>query len=72
MSTIQQLEIEKLSVEDYQQMLVAMKASYPNWQGSYWSLNAIRRLIERFSDGQFVIKVNSRVVGCALFSHCRL
>jgi predicted amidohydrolase/GNAT superfamily N-acetyltransferase len=66
MNIIHKLEIEKLSVEDYQQLLGAMKASYPNWQGSYWSLEAISQLIDRFPDGQIVVKVNGKVVGCAL------
>lgn len=63
---IEQLEIEKLSADDYQQLLSAMKASYPQWEGSYWGLEAISRLIARFPDGQFVVKVNGKVVGCAL------
>jgi len=63
---IHQLEIQKLSVDDYQELLIAMKASYPNWQGSYWSLEAIKNLIEQFGEGQIVVKVNDIVVGCAL------
>ncbi|MGV3528280.1 MAG: GNAT family N-acetyltransferase [Flavisolibacter sp.] len=63
---IEHLELEQLSVEDYQQLLEAMKASYPNWTGSYWALASIQRLISRFPQGQMVIKVNGKVVGCAL------
>lgn len=63
---IEHLELEQLSVEDYQQLLEAMKASYPNWQGSYWALSSIQRLIARFPEGQMVVKVNHKVVGCAL------
>jgi len=63
---IHELLLQKLSVDDYQQLLNAMKAAYPNWQGSYWSLDAIRNLIEQFGEGQFVVKVNGVVVGCAL------
>src|SRR5690606_12453929 len=44
----------------------AMKAAYPNWQGNYWSLSAIENLITRFPEGQIVVKVNGKVVGCAL------
>ncbi len=63
---IETLELTKLSLEDYQQLLAAMKASYGGWQGSYWSIEAIQRLIHRFPEGQMVIKVNGQVVGCAL------
>jgi predicted amidohydrolase/GNAT superfamily N-acetyltransferase len=64
--TINQLSIEKLSVDDYQQLLIAMKAAYPNWQGSYWSLNAIKNLIDQFSEGQMLMRADGKVVGCAL------
>ncbi|MEO5782258.1 MAG: GNAT family N-acetyltransferase, partial [Ginsengibacter sp.] len=64
--TINQLSIEKLSIDDYQQLLLAMKAAYPNWQGSYWSIGAIQNLIDQFSDGQLVVRADGEVVGCAL------
>jgi predicted amidohydrolase/GNAT superfamily N-acetyltransferase len=63
---INELRIEGLCVSDYEQMLHAMQAAYPNWQGSYWSLKSIENLIGQFGDGQLVIKVNDQVVGCAL------
>jgi predicted amidohydrolase/GNAT superfamily N-acetyltransferase len=62
----QELHIEKLSVDDYQQMLAAMKAAYPNWQGSYWGINAISNLIRQFPEGQLVLKADGKVIGCAL------
>lgn len=63
---IEQLEIENLSVEDYQELLEAMKASYPKWSGNYWSMESIENLINIFPNGQIVVKVNGKVVGCAL------
>jgi predicted amidohydrolase/GNAT superfamily N-acetyltransferase len=63
---INQLSIEPLSLDDYQQLLVTMKASYPNWQGSFWSAGAIENLLTKFPDGQIVIKADGVVVGCAL------
>jgi predicted amidohydrolase/GNAT superfamily N-acetyltransferase len=63
---INDLSIEKLSAADYEQLLVAMKSAYPDWQGTYWRIEAIRSLIEKFSDGQIVIKADGTVVGCAL------
>ena len=62
---IEHLELTKLSTEDYKQLLAAMKASYPDWQGSFWGVDSIRKLIEKFPDGQVVVKVNGEVVGCA-------
>lgn len=64
--SINQLTVEKLSLEDYQQLLETMKASYTAWAGSYWSLSAIENLLKKFGDGQIVIKADGKVVGCAL------
>ncbi len=63
---IEQVEIGALHTEDYQQLLAAMKASYPGWQGGFWSLKAIDNLITKFPEGQIVIKMGGVVVGCAL------
>jgi predicted amidohydrolase/GNAT superfamily N-acetyltransferase len=63
---INELVVERLSIHDFEQLLDAMKAAYPGWQGSFWSLSAIRNLINRFADGQIVIKADGKVVGCAL------
>lgn len=63
---IENISLGNLSIRDYQQLLDAMKASYPHWPGNYWSEGAIERIIERFPEGQLVVKVNGKVVGCAL------
>ncbi len=63
---IEQVEIGALHFEDYQELLVAMKASYAGWQGGFWSSAAIENLITRFPEGQIVIKAGGVVVGCAL------
>jgi len=60
------VEIGHLAFDDYQQLLQAMKAAYPNWPGSYWSAESIDRLIKKFPEGQIVIKADDVVVGCAL------
>src|SRR5690606_17001851 len=63
---IEQIDIGGLRFEDYRQLLEAMKASYTGWQGGYWSPGAIERLIEKFPEGQIVIKADGVVVGCGL------
>lgn len=63
---INELSIEKLSVGDYEQLLQAMKESYPGWTGSYWTLAAISNLIQKFPQGQIVLKADGKVIGCAL------
>lgn len=63
---IEKIELGTLSLDDYQQLITAMKAAYPMWQGSYWSLSSLEKLINEFPEGQIVIKVDDKVVGCAL------
>lgn len=63
---MKQIDIGNLAFEDYQQLLIAMKAAYPHWQGSYWSSDSIKKLIQKFPEGQLVVKVDGVVVGCAL------
>src|ERR1043165_372213 len=63
---IEQVEIGPLHIEDYRQLLAAMKASYPDWHEDNWTADAIAQLIRRFPEGQIVIKVGGVVVGCAL------
>lgn len=63
---ITRLEVESLHVNDYQELVAAMKAAYPDWQGGFWSFAAITSLINKFPEGQFVVKVNEKVVGSAL------
>ncbi|HEX6332917.1 MAG TPA: bifunctional GNAT family N-acetyltransferase/carbon-nitrogen hydrolase family protein [Flavisolibacter sp.] len=64
--SIKHLGIEPLQIKDYEELISAMRAAYPNWQGSFWSMKAIARLIDQFSEGQFVIKADGKVVGSAL------
>ncbi|MBS1737196.1 MAG: GNAT family N-acetyltransferase [Bacteroidetes bacterium] len=63
---MENIEIGNLQYEDYKDLLTAMKASYPGWQGNFWSLESIKKLIDKFPEGQVVIKVDGKVVGCTL------
>lgn len=61
-----QIEIKPISIEDYNQFLITMKASYTTWEGSYWSQSSIAKLIQIFPEGQIGAYVNDVIVGCAL------
>lgn len=63
---INKIEIRDLQVADYKQLIEAMRAAYPDWQGGFWQLSTLERLIERFPEGQNVIIADDVVVGCAL------
>jgi predicted amidohydrolase/GNAT superfamily N-acetyltransferase len=60
------IEIGNLKYEDYQELLTTMKVSYPLWSGNYWSAQSISKLINKFPEGQIVIKADDMVVGCTL------
>lgn len=64
--TRSKIEVKHISIDDYSALLESMKAAYTNWQGSFWSRDAIARLIEKFPDGQIGVYVNRKIVGCAL------
>ncbi|MGB0526104.1 MAG: bifunctional GNAT family N-acetyltransferase/carbon-nitrogen hydrolase family protein [Flammeovirgaceae bacterium] len=55
-----------LSIDDYQELKDAMIASYTSMPDSYWKVHHIETLIQRFPEGQVVIKVNDQIAGCAL------
>lgn len=58
--------ITTLQPEHYQELLTAMKAAYPGWSGTFWQRGTIEHLIRTFPEGQYVVLVNDKVVGCAL------
>lgn len=60
------IELQTLKLSQYAQLLESMKAAYNNWNGSYWSLESIEKLLKIFPEGQFVVMVDDVVVGCAL------
>lgn len=66
MKEIENIELTYLSLGDYQELKEAMIVSYPGIPNSYWEENQIKTLINRFPEGQVVIKVNNQIAGCAL------
>lgn len=63
---IDQVELNYLSLDDYQELVEAMKAAYPAMPDDHWELEQLKRLVERFPEGQVVIKVDGKLAGCAL------
>lgn len=66
MSDIENIELSFLSIDDYQELKKAMIESYANMPESYWNENHIKALLDRFPEGQVVIKINNQIAGCAL------
>ncbi|MDI3527621.1 MAG: hypothetical protein PWR03_1804 [Tenuifilum sp.] len=63
---IENLKIELLSIDDYEEFKEAMIAAYKTLPNSYWPKDKIEKLISIFPEGQVVIKANGRIAACAL------
>ncbi|MCB0509449.1 MAG: bifunctional GNAT family N-acetyltransferase/carbon-nitrogen hydrolase family protein [Chitinophagales bacterium] len=66
MQKIENIELQFLTLNDYQELKSAMIEAYSNMPNSYWKESHIKSLIKKFPDGQVVIKVNGELAGCAL------
>ena len=63
---IENIDISYLNFNDYQELKVAMIESYTTMPTAYWKEHHIQSLIDRFPEGQVVVKVNGQIAGCAL------
>jgi predicted amidohydrolase/GNAT superfamily N-acetyltransferase len=63
---IENIELKYLTLNDYQALKAAMIEAYSNMPDAYWKESHIKSLIEKFPQGQVVIKVNGKLAGCAL------
>lgn len=66
LSDIDKIELVYLQMSDYMEIKDVMKSAYSSMPDQYWRENQIATLLEKFPEGQVVIKVNDRVAGCAL------
>jgi predicted amidohydrolase/ribosomal protein S18 acetylase RimI-like enzyme len=63
---IRKVEVRQLQFEDYLGLADSMNQAYRDWTGSVWSEEQIKRMKDVFPEGQLVVVVNGKVVGCAL------
>jgi len=63
---IENIELAFLSFDDYQELKEAMIESYTSMPNMYWKEHHIRSLIDKFPEGQVVVRVNGQIAGCAL------
>ncbi|WP_439131573.1 bifunctional GNAT family N-acetyltransferase/carbon-nitrogen hydrolase family protein [Polaribacter sp.] len=64
--TIENIELQYLTIDDYQALKQAMIEIYANMENTYWEESQILSLIKKFPEGQVVIKINGELAGCAL------
>lgn len=63
---IENIELKFLDLNDYQELKTTMISAYTNMPDSYWKEHHIESLINKFPEGQVVIKINEQLAGCAL------
>lgn len=63
---IDNLELDYLSMHDYQELKDVMIQSYSTMPDSYWKASQIEKLITLFPEGQVLIRINGKIAGCAL------
>ncbi len=63
---IENVELSFLTLDNYQELKSAMVSSYRNLENAYWKEHQIKALINKFKEGQVVIKINGQIAGCAL------
>ncbi len=63
---IDNIELKYLDIIDYQEFKDAMILAYPSMPESYWREHQVQSLIDKFKEGQVVIKINGKLAGCAL------
>jgi predicted amidohydrolase/GNAT superfamily N-acetyltransferase len=66
MKEIENIELTFLNLDDYQELKTAMIQSYTTMPDAYWKEHHIATLIQRFPEGQVVVKVDGEIAGCAL------
>jgi predicted amidohydrolase/GNAT superfamily N-acetyltransferase len=63
---IDNIELQYLNIVDYHELKETMKDAYQTMPGSYWKESQIQSLIDKFKEGQVVLKINGKLAGCAL------
>ena len=66
MKEIENIELSYLSLDDYQELKEVMMESYKSMDDSYWEEHELQILIDKFPEGQVVIKADGQIAGCAL------
>lgn len=66
LSDIDKVELMYLQIEDYLEIKDVMRTAYSSMPDAYWREDHIVSLLDKFPEGQVVIKVNGQIAGCAL------
>jgi predicted amidohydrolase/GNAT superfamily N-acetyltransferase len=64
--SIENIELVFLTIDDYEDIKLAMQEAYANMPETFWEKEQIKTLIDKFPEGQVGIKVDNELAGCAL------
>ena len=63
--SVENIELKFLSMDDYEELKEVMLLSYETMPDAYWKTSQIKTLIDKFPDGQVVIKIDGEIAACA-------
>ncbi len=66
MNAIEKVDLKTLDLSDYDELEALMKDCYPNIENPEWKKPQLEKLLSLFPEGQIVIKVDGKIVACAL------
>jgi predicted amidohydrolase/GNAT superfamily N-acetyltransferase len=66
MQDIENIKLEYLTLDDAQELKEAMIMSYNTLSDSYWKESEIKALVDKFPEGQVVIRIDGEIAGAAL------
>ncbi len=61
-----QIDIRKLTLDDYDELVTSMQEAYPDIEDNTWSKRNIQKLTSIFPDGQLCITVDGKLAAAAL------
>lgn len=66
MQDIENIKLEFLTLDDAHELKEAMIMSYDTLSDSYWKESEIKALVDKFPEGQVVIRIDGEIAGAAL------
>ncbi|RMF00160.1 MAG: GNAT family N-acetyltransferase [Bacteroidetes bacterium] len=63
---LESVELQFLSLDDYEELKAAMVVAYDTMDEPYWRREQLATLIDKFPEGQVLIRIDGVLAGCAL------
>ena len=63
---VQNIELEFLTLAHYEELKDVMISAYNTMPNAYWKENHIKSMLDKFPEGQVIVKANGQLAGCAL------